>query len=329
MGNRGGARNKYENNNREFPENNFNRRNDYIHTDFKFFKEHEKIILKIKSFYEYLDSDDIIKFLKIIIQNGKTTIFEFMDDLHRENIITRHVKFSNAHSQRNYSKKINIYEQDKDTLDSNIKFMIDNFKTLPQQNTEPLIYPSEFYEKDEEKRRKLLKDENGFFNYIPTLCSNLARMDCNEFCIYSHTENERKYHSLVYKTQFCSKSCQTKETCENAHDAKEFRKIYEFNQKEGYTKFINKIEKFLKKINILKNYLDYVEYPSSFSLDTFKVHPCKFKNCNIERHLCYFYHNLYERRRHPFLFNLENNQCENYFLNNENDVLRQRECPEV
>lgn len=336
-GNRGGRNFDRETNNNFNRNDNFNNRNNFennfnkgrrLHIeDYKFFTENEKIVKKIREFYEYMDENDIIKHLKIIIQNGSITIFEFLNEFHRENTITRHEKFSNSENKKNFSSKINIFEQDKDSLDPNTKFMIESYKTILQQNSEPLIFPSEFYEREEEKRRKVYKDENGFFNYIPIQCKEHILVDSNDHCKYSHNDNEIKYHPLVYKTQFCSKNCQFRETCKNAHDAKEFRKIYELHQKEGFIKFILKIEKYLKKKNLSKDYLEYVEVPMSFSLDTFKVHRCKFKNCNTDPHLCYFYHNEYERRRYPKLFNLVNRECEDCFIN-ANDT-KIRECPEV
>lgn len=335
-GNRGGRNfdrdsrndfNREDNTNNRFNfDNNFNRGRRVHIDDYKFYTENEKIVKKIKDFYEFMDENDIIKHLKIMIQNGSITIFEFLNEFHRENIIIRHEKYSNVENKKSYSVKINILEQDKDSLDPNIKFMIESYKTIPQQNSEPLIFPSEFYEREEEKRRKIFKDENGFFNYIPIKCNEHILADTNDFCKYSHNDNEIKYHSLVYKTQFCSRNCQAKETCKNAHDAKEFRKIYELHQKDGFTKFILKIEKYLRKKNLLKDYLEYVELPMSFSLETFKVHKCKFKNCNIDSHLCYFYHNEYERRRHPRLFPLINKECENCFITND---LKIKECVEV
>lgn len=310
-----------------FNDNNSNRGRRLHIDDYKFFTENEKIIKKLKEYHDFMDENDIIKHLKIIIQNGCITIFEFLNEFYRENILKKHEKFSNVDDKRNYSTKINIFEQDKDSLDPNTKFIIENYKTIPKKDSEPIMFPSEYYETEEEKRRKIYKDENGFFNYIPIKCNEHIMIESNEYCKYSHNENEINYHSLIYKTQFCSKNCFEKETCKNAHDAKEFRKIYEFNKKDGFVKFILKIEKFLIKKNLLKDYLDYVEVPVNFSLDTFKVHQCKFKSCNIDPHLCYFYHNEYERRRYPKLFNLVNKECENRFVN-AND-LKTRECLEV
>jgi len=321
--------NRNDFNDRYIPDNNnFNRGRRLHIDDYKFFTENEKIVKKIKDFYEFIDENGIIKQLKIIIQNGSITIFEFLNEFHRENIIIKHEKFSNLENKRDFSTKINIFEQDKDSLDSNTKFIIENYKTIAQKNSEPLIFPSEFYEREEEKRRKIYKDENGFFNYIPIKCTEHILIDSNDHCKNSHNENEINYHSLIYKTQFCSKNCSEKEICKNAHDAKEFRKIYELNKKEGFNIFILKVEKFLKKKNLLKDYLEYVEIPVSFSLDTFKVHQCKNKNyCNIDPHSCYFYHNEYERRRYPKLLNLSNKECDNRFVNATD--LKIRDCPEV
>ena len=88
------------------------------------------------------------------------------------------------------------------------------------------------------------------------------------------------------------------------------------------------MKKFLEKRGLLKDYLTYVESPTSFSLETFKVLPCKFKKmCSIDPHLCYFYHNDYERRRHPYLFFLKDSPCENTFANIDNS--NSKECPYV
>jgi len=301
----------------------------------------------IKEFYDYLNENEIIKLIKIILQDSKITIFEFLNSIHRENIITKHLNsnIDNDNFRKGFNNnklnKINIFEQDKLSIDPIFKSVIELHKTIPKKAQEIIegkndinnkesdkIFFSEYYEKEEEKRRKIIKNENGFFNYLPIPCKDHILVEINDHCIYYHNENEYKYHPLVYKTLFCSKNCLNKSTCENAHSVDEFRKIYEMNQKKDFTKFVRKIEKYLSKKNVLRNYLDYVEIPIRFSLDTFKVHPCKFKaSCNIDPHLCYFYHSEYERRRCPKLFSIENEQCENCFINY-NDS-NNKECREV
>lgn len=316
--------NKFRNFNNQDQGNRFHRQN-IAPENFKFFKEHEKNINRIKEIYEYLDDNNfIIDILKETINNTKITIFEFMNTLHRENIIKRHTKFSNENFKHNSKKKLYIFEQDKDLLTENDKFFIEKYKTVcfdnyhnkDVQNLEKYDIDLEFYKENDEKRRIIVKNIDGFFNYIPEACTihDISAND-NEGCIYAHSQNEIKYHSLYFKTKFCSVKCNLGIECENAHEANELRKIYEYSNKKDMPKFILKMEKFLKKNGILKDYLEYIPKLDKFSLDTYKVHKCRFQKCNIDPHVCYYYHNEYERRRHPRLFQLENERCEYKFIN--------------
>lgn len=304
--------------------------------DFNFFKKYDKKVGKIREIYEFLSNEDVVKILKIIIRNkDPITIFEFLNDLHRDNLIQKHKQFKDdLESSRKFYGQINIFEQELENLDEAHDFMIREYKTKPSKNygnsrDNDLINP-DLFDNDEEKRRVIQKDENGFFNYIPLKCEE---NNCNKsICIYSHTENEINFHSLFYKTKFCYlKKCQN-DLCPNSHSIKDFRKIYEKenHKTKEFMKFILKMKKFLEKENKLKNFLDFETRPSSFNIETFKVFKCPAQPyCNIDPHLCYFYHNEYERRRHPILFNFSTEMCENKFLNHPRESSNFKECQNV
>ena len=311
-------RNNYNNPRDENNFNNYREQKEYV-LEYKFYMENQKFIDKTKEIFNYLNKNEIINFIKYFENNLKITIFEFLNLLYRENINKKHLNSTNDTTKRNFLKNMNIFEMEKNLVDSSHEHMINFYKTKPETNSNQENFLNENYKTEEEKRRIIKKDQDGFYNYLPVECKEhfLKINSPDDSCIYAHNENEINYHSLFYKTSFCaSKNCVKEELCENAHGANDFRKIYEsLERKEGFVKYTRKAEKFLKEKNILKNYLDYLEKPVSFSLDDFKVHPCNVKMCNTDSHLCYFYHNDYEKRRHPVLFNLENIKCEYKFLN--------------
>jgi hypothetical protein len=229
--------------------------------------------------------------------------------------------------ERKFCTKANIFEQVRNTLEKDHKFLIENYKIFKKNEDDECVNP-EYYFNTEEKRRKVLKDENGYYNYIPIKGQDSSVLnETKESSIYSITENEYKFHPLIFKTEFCdSKDCD-EAPCHKAHGLKDFRKIFELSKGKEFSKFVIKMEKFLKKVNVLNDYLNFLEIPTNFSLDDFKVLPCRDILCRKDPHLCYFYHNNYEKRRSPNIFTLENVACEHKFIKKSN-MNENKVCPD-
>ena len=203
------------------------------------------------------------------------------------------------------------YKKEKYYTKNNLKRVIQKYiiyqndeKEQKDKESIPEIW---FFSDNSDKRRKLLKDEFGHFNYLPIL--NSTNENGNEDSIYSKNENELFYHYLYYKTLMC-KHCnlsdknQENDLCPYAHDIlKDFRIIYD-NKSEEIGAFMSKLLK--SKLFNFENYLNYIpmSLSSEFNLDTFKVHMCQLdNNCPNDYHLCPYYHssNEYDGPRRPHL----------------------------
>jgi len=103
--------------------------------DWSFYNSNKDVIDDVKKNYEYLDENKIIHIFKIFIVKGKFTIFELMNEIHRENVIQKNENtYKNINYKANNPKfldKIQIF--DKDEIDET-KFIIDNYKTKPSQS---------------------------------------------------------------------------------------------------------------------------------------------------------------------------------------------------
>lgn len=100
--------------------------------------------------------------------------------------------------------------------------------------------------------------------------------------------------------------------CHGAHNIlKDFRRIYDYKKPE-IIKLQLSLEKFGNKEenSFLLKYTQLIKPPVTFSLEDFKVLPCKLGTlCTLDTHTCYNYHDETERRRPPLLFRYKNEVC--------------------
>ena len=183
-----------------------------------------------------------------------------------------------------------------------------NKEIIPNYFDKSWLYVDNF-----DKRRKLVKDEEGYFNYLPIMNPE-GKLDNKDDDIYAKNENEISYHALFYKTQMC-KECniskdnkiETQLLCPYAHDIlKDFRIIYKYTD-EDTCKFMSLLLD--SKLFIFQNYKNYIPMSLSpeFNIDTFKVHKCQLDEgiCPNDYHVCPYYHKkskVDDARRPPLLF---------------------------
>ena len=288
-------------------------------TDFK--KKYKDIIedLKVLFVNENLNDEEIYQIIKNIISNPCLTIFEAMNLIYREVQIIKTIQFVNSEQKREYGPNKDILEQYEKYYPSNLKEIIQKYKIYKiETENYNILVPEKYwlYIDDSDKRRKLIKDELGYFNYLPILNPNNIKNN-NEEDVYAKNEIELFYHFLYYKTILC-KQCDLSDEnkkendfCPYAHDIlKDFRIIYDYKNEE-VSKFMWKLLN--NKYFNFENYLNYIPMSLSpeFNLDTFKVHKCQLDpDCPIDYHLCPYYHSKQkgdEKRRPPLLFGYSGN----------------------
>ena len=244
-----------------------------------------------------------------------------MNLIYRQIEIFKTIRFINSNTPREYMPEDDIFENlDENFEDNNLKNVIKNYKTH-RKNKNKDIESSWLYNNNSDKRRKILKDVNGFYNYIPLL--NNDNNDDNS--IYAKNENEILYHYLYYKTLLC-KYCDLSEDNENnkinelcpySHNIlKDFRIIYDHKKDNNILLMQLLINSNLFKI---QNYLNYIPMNLSankINIDTFKIHKCQLeKNCPNDSSICPYYHSNTpgeEPRRPPSLFRynrVNNSNC--------------------
>ena len=278
--------------------------------------ENIEIITEMKNAYPGFTQIECASVFRKIIAGNSQTIFEIMNQIHRE--ITNQITLNECDNKnrRNHLIQIDPFEIiDYYYNNPNHVKVMKYYKIYSEKDKEKLpsyirdILDSEFYYADEsERRRKVKKYPDGGFNYIPIMCQNNNCNDKN--CPYSHTENEMYYHPLFYKTKYNSYK-KGGLLDKNATDLfNDFRVIYNY-KKDNIINLIRLLDS--KKIaklsfkDIFKNQIN------SFQLETFKTLECPFIktgiNCKKDPHLCCFYHSLSERRRPPTLFRYTNEMC--------------------
>lgn len=294
--------------------NNYEDQNINKQEDLDFFQTNKEIINEIKKCFNYLENAKIIEILKMNIQQGICTVFELLNSFHKENIIKMNASI-NA-SLYNFDPKINIFEVLEKELDNLHVEIVQNYKTKIIEDN--VIDKLERYEGIKDRRRKIVRDVNGYFNYIPVMCDQHNEKTNNydnlEECNRAHSENEINYHPLNYKTKMClKKECHLKKLCYNSHGLiTDFIKIYDVKDQKISclaTKIENKeVCKGLSKV--LAPWQEFFEIPKKFSLESYKVSKCKLLNMCTDLDLCYNYHDEKEKRRAPQLFKLKNEVCQ-------------------
>ena len=328
---------------REYQRENINRENEEekeiqrekeeILSNFK--KKYGKIIEAFKVLFvnESLKDEQIIEILQNIKSTPNLTIFEAMNSIYRQVQIIKTLALDK--SNRQYGPNSDRLEFEFDQQKSNKKILEnvikeykinkfeekeieENINQDNNKNNEIINENDEkywFYTDDFDKRRKLIKDEEGYFNYIPLMDPSGENNNKDEDNVYAKNENEISYHALFYKTLMC-KECKIDnenkinegkvELCPYAHNIlKDFRIIYKYTDEE-----VCKFMLLLKDSNLFsfKNYLNYIpmSLKPGFNVDTFKVHKCQLDEaCPNDYHICPYYHKsekVDEQRRPPNLF---------------------------
>ena len=337
-----------------------------ILSDFK--KKYGKIIEAFKNLFfdESLKEEKIIDIIKMIKSNPNLTIFEAMNLIYREVQIIKTLnldkskrqygphsdkiefkfeKYLNKDDLKEVLKKYKIYkneeeipEKERDEEEIHINFnSIKGDKKSEVYNKEKNMNKNWFYVDDFDKRRKLAKDEEGCFNYLPLMNPEGNKNNNDEEDIYAKNENEISYHSLFYKTLIC-KECSNLNInaintlpqllCPYAHNIlKDFRIIYDYTN-ENVCKFMILLQD--SNLFNFQNYLNYIPMSLSpkFNIDTFKVHKCQLDEdaCPNDYHLCPYYHKgakIDEQRRPPLLFGYSGSQGKLCF-----NKIKKDYCPE-
>ena len=333
--------------NREYQrESNYNREND---EEREMQREKEEIILNFKKKYnkiieafkilfvnESLKEEQIIDILQNIKSTPNLTIFEAMNSIYRQVQIIKTLALDKSNRQYGPNSDRIEFEFDQQKSNKNIlekvikeykinkldgKEIQDNTKqdSVINENEEEEEENSEkywLYIDDFDKRRKLIKDEEGYFNYLP-LMNPSGENNKDEDDVYAKNENEISYHALFYKTKMCQE-CKIDnssnknnnklkaELCPYAHDIlKDFRIIYKYTD-EDVCKFMILLQD--SNLFSFKNYLNYIpmSLKPEFNIDTFKVHKCQLDgDCPNDYHICPYYHKsegVDEQRRPQTLF---------------------------
>lgn len=324
--------NRYYNNNYGNPNHNRNNNsynNQYRENEFVF--QNKELFESIRKNFKFLDDYKIEEVLKIALLSPGITVFELLNEFSRENMIQMH---KNSKNLREFTSRVSIFEIYERDLEPCHQYMMKSYKTM-MKTEERLSSQMEDYADGLERRRAVLRNIDGFYNYIPILCENhppsksIVDTTDVEKCVFAHSDNEIMYHPLIYLTTFCLNSKDCKSICHNSHGLNKgqgFRRIYDFKRKEMIDLSLTLQNCELLKKNI-RSYDSLLEIPTEFSLDTYKTVECKLKSmCNKDTHLCYSYHDIQERRRHPRLYKLLNEIC-NYAQPSSNSPFFPEHCP--
>ena len=282
----------------------------------KIVSDNIEIINEMKNAYPGFTQIECASVLKKIKNSNSQTIFEIMNQIHREICIQITLNEADNRKKNAFLFPLDPYEVIDPFYNNpeHIKVMKyykiysnKDKNKLPPYVKKILEENTKYYYTDENnRRRKVIKYPDGGFNYIPINCE----YNCgNESCPYSHNQYEMEYHPLFYKTKYSSTPIGYLE--KNASNLKDdFRIIYNYKNEKiiNLLKLID--EKKIAKISfkgIFKNKIN------SFDLETFKTIECPSVKSNLtcpkDSHLCYFYHTLSERRRPPSLYRYTNEMC--------------------
>ena len=285
----------------------------------KIIDENKEIINEMKSAYPGITRLECASVFKKIKTANSQTIFEMMNQIHREICTQITLNEVDNRNQTSYILPIDPYEvidpfyNNPDHIKVMKFFKVyskDDIDKLPQHISILLKKSSHYlYETESNKRRrKLVKYSDGGFNYIPIKCND---SNCkNENCPYSHNDLEMEFHPLFYKTKFSShgQGGILDKWANNLKD--DFRIIYNYKNQNIINLLKLLDEKKIAKSSfkdLLKNKIN------SFELDTFKIIECPSVksgiSCSKDSHLCYFYHTPSERRRPPSLYRYTNEMC--------------------
>ena len=300
----------------------------------KIVSDNIEIVNEMKSAYPGLTQLECASVLKKITNSKSQTIFEMMNQIHRE--ICTQITLNEVDKRKNnsYLLPLDPYEVIDPFYNNpeHIKIMKyykiyskEDKDKLPPFISKILVENPEFcYSNEGNRRRKLIKYPDGGFNYIPIKCQNNCK---NDNCPYSHNDLEMEFHPLFYKTTYSSGSSKGifDKVANNLMD--DFRIIYNYKN-ENIIKLLKLLdEKKLAKSSfkeIFKNKIN------SFKLETFKTIECpSIKSgitCPKDTHLCYFYHTPAERRRPPSLYRYTNEMCPEQKFSESGRIIKKCQC---
>ena len=347
-----------ENNNNyseQFPKDEVEEEKERKEREFK--DKYKEFITKISElFYGEITKDYCAKIIKEIINIPYLTIFEAMNLIYRNVQIYKSVnyyiknidnsKINNINPDTDIKENKYHHEFPQTKLEEVLKF----YKTEDLENKKNDSFEDYYYYLDsEDQRRKLKKNIDSIYNYLPLFIDNdlFNKNETKEikdklenFC--SKNENEFNYHSLYYKTLLC-RNCPNGYTNQNKPEANDesllcpfshnilldFRLIYDYRD--------DKICKLMYELSTSKlfNFSDYLNYipldMEKFDLNSFKCHLCQLdKNCPIDYHLCNYYHksNKNDQKRRPLnLFRYMNQVGNERCYDSENDEYKGDKCP--
>ena len=283
-----------------------------------------------KAFDSQITEEEILNIIKALLKMPSLTIFEAM------NLIYRHVKIYRALTYYKTKDDMTIYLNDDifenwypgEYPSTQSNKIIENYKINKKDENSKTIENDEFlYEDDKDRRRRISKNYDDIYNYLPILEDDKNFVDEEykkryaELNIFAKNENEVNYHPLFYKTIMCHICDQNTDNflieplCPYSHNIQDdFKIIYDYKD--------SKICKLMNVLNDCKlfnfeNYLKYIPKTIKFDkidLKSFKVHKCLLdKECPTDYHLCPFYHeskkDIDAQRRPQFLFRYSSEMC--------------------
>ena len=297
--------------------------------------KYDSFIDKIENaFYGQVTKDEIFNIIKTLIKMPSLTIFEAMNLIYREVIIYRTLTFYKINNDKSESLDGDIFENKypMEYPTDSLNQIIENYKVQKydeNNNKENSYYL--FEDEKIDKRRKITKNKEGIYNYLPIMKENVIniseedKQNFEKLEIFANNEYEINFHPLFYKTIICNSCNINKDNylpnplCPYSHDIQsDFRIIYDYKEKT-----ICELMNALSSSNLFSflNYLNYIPKDinqKKINLQTFKVHKCLLdKSCPNDYHLCPFYHECEKekdkKRRPPFLFRYSSEICENCF----------------
>ena len=306
------------------------------------------IIDKIdEAFNNQVTKEEILNIIKALLNMPSLTIFEAMNLIYRHVIIYRALTYYKTKDDMTIYLDADIFEnrypEEYPSTQSNK--IIENYKINKKDESGEKVENDEFlFEGEKDRRRRISKNRDDIYNYIPILEDDKNFVDEEnkkhyiELRIFAKNENEVNYHPLFYKTIMCHICDQKTDNflieplCPYSHNIQDdFKIIYDYKDK-AICELMNILNNC--KLFNFENYLKYIPKMIKFDkidLKSFKVHKCLLdKECPTDYHLCPFYHESKKdtdaQRRPQFLFRYCSEMCELCFDKNKKKYIV-KNCP--
>ena len=234
--------------------------------------KYDSFIDKIENvFYGQVTKDEIFNIIKTLIKMPSLTIFEAMNLIYREVIIYRTLTFYKINNDKSESLDGDIFENKypMEYPTDSLNQIIENYKVKKydeNNNKENSYYL--FEDEKIDKRRKITKNKEGIYNYLPIMKENVIniseedKQNFEKLEIFANNEYEINFHPLFYKTIICNSCNINKDNylpnplCPYSHDIQsDFRIIYDYKEKT-----ICELMNALSSSNLFSflNYLNYI-----------------------------------------------------------------------